>query len=144
MQVSIAQIVEFVTKHWELVLIWFGIAAVLGYDFIAGNAGSLDPLEAVNVINHQEGVVVDVRPTADFVRGHIIHALNVPLNNLTKQINMLEKHKEQPLILNCDSGARSAQACKQLRSNGFTKVYNLRGGILAWESAGLPITRKSR
>lgn len=139
-----AQLIEFISRHWDLVLIFIGILAFLIYDLIRGEKGSLDPLNAVTVINRQDAIIIDVRPTADFIKGHIINAMNIPLAALQKQIHMLEKYKEHPIILNCDSGARSAQACRQLKQYGFTQVYNLRGGILAWENSNLPITRKSR
>lgn len=141
---QLPQLLEFVANHWELVLIFLGILAFLSYDMVAGNKDSLDPLDAVNIINHQDALVVDVRTVEEFSKGHIIHAMNIPSSGLLKQLQLLEKHRERPLILNCNSGARSAQACKQLRKNGFTKVYNLRGGILAWENASLPISKKSR
>jgi rhodanese-related sulfurtransferase len=138
------QLIEFAINHWELVLAFIAIAAFLLYDLTTVDKGSLEPLDAVKIINHQDALVIDVRPAMDFMRGHIIHAMNFPLNSLQKQLSALEKHKERPIIMNCDSGARSAQACNQLRQHGFTQVYNLRGGILAWENANLPITRKVR
>lgn len=138
------QIIEFVGRHWELVLLFIGILALLGYNELVGNKGSVDPLEAVTMINRQEALVVDVRPATDFAKGHILHALNIPMSGFSKQMGALEKHKERLLIINCNSGAQSLQACSQLRKQGFTQVYNLRGGILAWESASLPISRKGR
>ncbi|KOR30147.1 membrane protein [Achromatium sp. WMS2] len=138
-----AQIIEFIGNHWELVLALIVILLILGYDIVAGNRNSIDPLEAVSVINHDNALVIDVRSIEEFVNGHVIHSLNIPLNLVLKQLSTLEKHKERPIIMICNSGARSAQACRQLLGNGFAKVYNLRGGILAWENAGLPITRKN-
>lgn len=139
-----AQIVEFVGNHWELVLAFVVILSFLSYDIVVGDQGSVDPSEAVNLINRQDAVVVDVRSPVDFNKGHIVHALNIPMNEITKQMPVLERHKGQPIIMNCDSGSRSATTCGQLRKLGFTQVYNLRGGILAWESAHLPISRKNR
>jgi rhodanese-related sulfurtransferase len=142
--VQLAQLVEFIGHHWVLVLALVGILGLLIYDLLAGSQGSLEPLEAVDLINHQDAVVVDVRPAADFTKGHIINAINIPMNGFAKQIGVLEKHRERPIVLNCRSGAQSSQACRQLRKQGFATVYNLRGGILAWESASLPVTRKGR
>lgn len=139
-----AQLVEFIGHHWVLVLALLVILGLLAYDLIAGSAGGINPLEAVTVMNHQDAVVVDVRPAADFAKGHIINAINIPMNGFMKQVGVLEKYREHPIILNCNSGAQSSQACNQLRKQGFTRVYNLRGGILAWENANLPVTRKGR
>jgi len=142
--VQLAQLVEFVVHHWVLVLALVLILGLLAYDLIVGSKGSVEPLEAITLINHQDAVVVDVRPAADFSKGHIINAINIPMNGFTKQIGVLEKHRERPILLNCRSGAQSSQACGQLRKQGFANVHNLRGGILAWESANLPVTRKGR
>jgi rhodanese-related sulfurtransferase len=66
------------------------------------------------------------------------------MNGFDKQLSALEKHKSHPVIVNCRSGAQSSQACTRLRKHGFGEVYNLRGGILAWQSANLPVSRKGR
>ncbi len=136
------QIVEFVGNHWELFFALGAISGLLTVNMLTGSKGSVDPQSATTMINHQDAVVVDVRPTADYAKGHIINSINIPMNGFSKQIASLEKHKSQPVIISCRSGAQSSQASKQLRKNGFTDVYNLRGGILAWQSANLPITRK--
>ncbi len=140
----IEQIVEFVGNHWEL---FFALGVVLGLltvNLLTGNKGKVDPQSATTMINHQDAVLVDVRPAADFAKGHIINSINIPINGFAKQISSLEKYKSQPIIVSCRSGAQSSQACNQLRKQGFTAVHNLRGGILAWQSANLPITRKKK
>jgi rhodanese-related sulfurtransferase len=143
--VPLSQLLEFVANHWILVLALVVVLGLLAYDAVVGSKGSIEPLAAVSMINQQNALVVDVRPAVDFAGGHIINAINIPMSNFTKQINALEKHRERPIIINCRSGAQSSQACNQLRKQGFATVYNLRGGLLAWQSADLPITRsKSR
>lgn len=139
-----AQILEFVTNHWPLVMALVVILALLAHNLLVGDKGSVDPGGATALINHENAVVVDVRPAADFAKGHIINAMNLPMNGFAKQIGTLEKHRDHPIVVNCRSGAQSAQACALLRKQGFTKVHNLRGGLLAWQSANLPVTRKGR
>jgi rhodanese-related sulfurtransferase len=138
------QIVEFVGSHWYLFLALVVILGLLTHNIIVGGKGSVEPLQATEMINHQDAVVVDVRPAADFAKGHIINAINIPMNGFKNQIATLTKHKGKPIILNCRSGAQSAMACSQLRKEGFEQVFNLRGGIMAWEAASLPLTRKKR
>ncbi len=75
-----------------------------------------------------------MRPAADFHKGHIINSLNIPMNGFSNQLATLEKHKQRPIIIGCRSGAQSASACQILRKQGYEQVYNLRGGILAWQS----------
>jgi rhodanese-related sulfurtransferase len=136
------QLIEFTMNHWLLVLAFLLVSGLLIYTLLQGGKGSIDPLAATELINHQNAVVVDVRPAADFHKGHIINAVNIPSNGFKNQINTLSKHKAQPIIVNCRSGGQSQTACQQLMKEGFEQVYNLRGGILAWQSANLPITRK--
>jgi rhodanese-related sulfurtransferase len=103
---------------------------------------SIHPFQATTKINQEEAIVVDVRPMTDFSAGHIINSINIPINSLKSQINRLEKYRHKPIILTCRSGAQSGSACKQLQKEGFEKVFNLKGGILAWQDANLPVSRK--
>jgi len=135
---------EFVVNHWFLVLVLVTNLALLAYLLVRGNKGTVDPLGATDLINRREAVVVDVRPLADFAQGHIINAINIPANGFKNQIATLHKHKGKPIVITCRSGSQSSMACQHLRKAGFEDVYNLRGGIMAWQSANLPVTRKKR
>jgi len=135
---------EFILNHWFLVLALVATLALLAHNLIRGNKGSVDPLGATDLINRREAVVIDVRPLADFAQGHIINATNLPMNGFKNQIGTLQKYKGRPIIVTCRSGSQSTLACQQLRKQGYEEVYNLRGGILAWQSANLPVTRKKR
>jgi len=137
------QIVEFATNHWSLVLAFAVVAGLLVYNLVGGGGkGRIEPYQAVELINREDAVIVDIRPVADFSQGHILNALNVPLNGFKKQIGQLHKYQARPIIVSCRSGAQSGQACRDLRREGFERVYDLRGGILAWQNANLPVTRK--
>lgn len=138
------QYVEFAGNHWELFFALGTILGLLTYNLLLGNKGSVDPSTATAMINQQDAVVVDVRPAADYGKGHIINSINIPMNGFSKQISTLEKHKDQPIIISCRSGAQSSQACGRLRKQGYERVFNLRGGILAWQSSNLPVTRKKK
>lgn len=138
------QIFEFIGNHWYLFLALFVILGLLTHNLIVGGKGSVEPLQATEMINRRDAVIVDVRPAADFANGHILNAINVPMNGFRNQIQTLQKHKTKPVIINCRSGSQSSIACGQLRKAGFPEVYNLRGGLMAWEAASLPLTRKKR
>jgi rhodanese-related sulfurtransferase len=139
-----AQLIEFLGNHWILFLALGVILGLLTYNLLVGSKGSVDPLGATTLINQKDAAVVDVRPTADFAKGHIINAVNIPMNGLKNQTAALNKFKDKPVIVTCRSGSQSQAACHFLRKAGFPEVYNLRGGVLAWESANLPLTRKKR
>jgi rhodanese-related sulfurtransferase len=142
--VQLSQLVEFVGNHWYLFVAAAVILGLLIRDLLVGDKGSIDPLGATELINRKEAGVIDVRPSADFAKGHIIEAVNVPSNGFKNQMAMLSKYKGKPIVVNCRSGGQSMAACRILRKEGFEEVYNLKGGLLAWQEAGLPLTRKKR
>jgi len=138
------QLIEFASNHWALLVAFAVVLGLLIHNLLLGSRGSVEPAAATELINQKDAVVVDVRPAADFTQGHILNSINIPINGFKKQIGTLQKHKEQPIIVNCRSGSQSSAACNQLRKEGFPEVYNLRGGILAWQSASLPLTKKKK
>jgi len=140
----LAQLIEFIGNHWILFTALVVIIALLTHNFIVGEKGAIDPLAATELINRQDAAVIDVRAQADFAQGHIINAINIPINGFINQTATLSKYKERPVIVTCRSGGQSQVACAILRKAGFTKVHNLRGGMIAWQNANLPLTRKKR
>ncbi len=140
------QIFEFAGNHLALVAALAVILFLLIQNLMAdmGGKGVLSPHEATALINRKDAVVVDIRPIADYSSAHIINSINIPATSLKNQLTQLEKYKEKgvPVIMACRSGAQSSVACKTLKKNGFEEVYNLKGGILAWQSANLPVSRK--
>jgi len=139
-----AQIIEFIGNHWILFMMLGVILGLLTYNLIVGDKGSVDPVAATAMINQRDATVIDVRPSADYAKGHIINSVNIPMNGLKKQTAALSKYKDRPIIVSCRSGSQSTAASQVLRKAGFPEVYNLKGGIMAWESANLPLTRKKR
>ncbi|MBI3140331.1 MAG: rhodanese-like domain-containing protein [Rhodocyclales bacterium] len=135
---------EFVQNN----LIWIGIAFVSGamllFPLVTGRAGGpgVSPMQATLLINREDAIVLDVREAAEFAQGHIPNSRHIPLAQLDKRLVELEKFKDKSIIVNCASGSRSSSACGRLRKRGFTKVFNLAGGISAWDQAGLPVTKK--
>ncbi len=137
------QLLEFVGNH---LLLSTSFVALLVMFIMAGGSSrhgcnEISPLEAAALTNRENAVLIDTREAGEFADGHIVNALNVPVGEAEKQIEKLEKYKKRPLVLYCRSGHRSGTLCKLLRQAGFEKVYNLRGGIMAWEREKLPITR---
>lgn len=106
-------------------------------------AGTLmTPLQAVRLINDREPVLVDVRPAADFKKGHLLNAVNLPLAKISERGDELAKDKTRPLLVYCALGGSAIEAAKTLRKVGYSEVYPLRGGINGWLNASLPITAK--
>jgi rhodanese-related sulfurtransferase len=138
------QLLEFAGNHTLLVGAFFVVLSALIWNFATdpGGKNAVDPLAATAMINHEDAVILDVRSMAEFKDGHIVNAVNIPLNGLGGNLKQLEKHRNKPVIAVCRSGSRSGAACNLLRKNGFENVKNMRGGMLAWESANLPVKRK--
>lgn len=136
------QLLEFAGNHPFLVAALFVTLALLVAHTLLGGKNNIDPQQATLMMNHEDAVVVDVRPMADFGKGHIKNAVNIPINGFSSQVGQLEKNKDRPIIVSCRSGNQSQMACRQLRKAGFEKVFNLRGGVMAWEAANLPVSRK--
>ena len=96
---------------------------------------------ALQLINHKNALVLDVREEKEFNVGHILNAKLIPLGKLTEQMAELERYRERPIVVVCRSGQRSASACALLSKQGFAQAYNLEGGVLAWQKAGLPVEK---
>lgn len=124
-----------------------GIALVSGgmliWPLIAGgmNAGALNAAGAVQLINREKAVVVDVREPAEFAAGHVTGAKNVPLGELEAKLPGVMKNKTLPLILVCASGARSGRAAAIAKKLGYEQAQSLGGGLKAWKEANLPIEK---
>lgn len=98
--------------------------------------------EAILLINHNDALVLDVREDKEVAAGRIPNAKHIPLGQLVSRIQELSKFKDKPVVVSCRSGMRSASACRVLAKDGFGQVYNLQGGIIAWEKANMPVEKK--
>ena len=96
------------------------------------------PTEAVKLINN-DAVVLDLRSAESFSRGHIAGARNVPMDELDGHMEKLAKFRNKPVVAVCDAGITSSKAVNSLRKSGFESVYNLKGGMNAWDQVGLPV-----
>lgn len=100
--------------------------------------------DATLMINRQNAVVLDVRAPAEFAAGHLADAINVPVDKIADRASELEKYKGRPVIVTCQTGVRSSGACSALRKLGFDQLFNLAGGIGAWQQAGMPVRKGSK
>lgn len=137
---------EFIQQNIYLVAIAVFSGAMLVFSTFRrpGGANALSPTQATLLINREDAVVIDVREPAEYAAGHLPDSRNIPVGLLLDRIGEIEKFKDSPLILLCQSGVRSAGACPKLAKLGFTKVHNLDGGIEAWVQAGLPIKKGTK
>ena len=135
---------EFLLNNLALVALFLASGAMLLWPDLtrfAGGADSVGTLEATRLMNQPGALVLDVRESGEFAAGHLPHARHIPLGELANRVDEIAKFKEKPVVVTCRSGARSGSACRKLKNAGFTKVYNLKGGVPAWEQASLPVER---
>jgi GrxC family glutaredoxin len=136
------QLTEFVTNNAVLFLALIIILVLLARTWITpGGVKGIGPMEAVGMSNHKNAVFIDVRTDDEYRDGHILHSLHAPLGLLDSKLKEISKYKNRPLILYCRSGNRSSQAGGRLKKQGFEQVYNLAGGVMAWQNASLPLTK---
>lgn len=141
------QLLEYSSKHWDLILALVIILAMLVFNFFGARMRGyrdLSPSDAVRLINQEDAWVLDVREDSEYNQSHILDSQHLPLGKLRERLDELEDKRDRPVVVNCRSGQRSANACAILRKNGFEQVYNLRGGIMAWQSANLPLQKPGK
>jgi len=135
---------EFLQENWLLIAGLALVAVVM----LRGplmlrlhRVGRVDPAAAVNLINRQGARVLDVREDSEWQQGHIPDAIHIPLGQLGSRLSELDAYKgeDAPLVVACRSGNRSSMAAVRLRKAGFQSVYNLEGGTMAWQQAGMPL-----
>jgi rhodanese-related sulfurtransferase len=138
-------VVEFISNNIMLValfvasgvmLVWPELSTLIG---VSGD--QIGTLEATRLMNQGPTLVLDVREQKEFAAGHLPKARHIPVRELAKRIDEIAKFKSKPVIVTCASGARAGTACRFLRKAGFANVYQLRGGLNAWQQASLPVEK---
>jgi rhodanese-related sulfurtransferase len=140
----VEEFIAFASRNWLLVTAFLVVLGLLiGSEVRRGKRGfkGISPMQATTLSNHDNALFLDVREVAEYRQGHLLEVLHIPLGQLSSQLQKLEAYKDRPIIAYCRSGARSAQACEILVKAGFQSVYNLNGGIMEWQSQGLPIQK---
>ncbi len=133
---------KFILDNWMLLSVALASGSMLLWPVLKGaGAAGLTPSAAVQLINREKAVVVDVCETEEFAAGHIVGARNIPLNQLEDKLAGIAKNKALPLILVCQSGARSGRAVLMARKLGYEQAQSLGGGLAAWKAASLPVEK---
>lgn len=134
---------KFLIDNWMLISIALASGGMLVWPLIAGgmSAGSLNANGAVQLINREKAVVVDVCEASEFASGHVTGAKNIPLGELEAKLPVMVKNKALPVILVCASGARSSRAVAIAKKLGYDQAQVLGGGLKAWKEANLPVER---
>jgi rhodanese-related sulfurtransferase len=119
---------------------FIGILTLLFGSFASAQTlPEIDVVAAAAQIQEKQIKVLDVREPSEFATGVISGAVLIPLGQVEKRLTELDGFKNQPMLVVCGSGGRSAQAIKLLAKNGFAQLTNIKGGMNAWRKANLPV-----
>lgn len=139
------QVIEFVGNHIMLAGIWMTLIVVLIYSMVSAQLSpikELSPQEATMLINRQDAMLLDIRPVAEFNKGHILGSRQLKSEQITKaDFSSLEKNKDKPIIVVCAMGMTAKRTAAQMLKAGFSQVSVLKGGLNAWTGASLPVNK---
>ncbi|WP_192456413.1 rhodanese-like domain-containing protein [Musicola keenii] len=139
------EIMPFISKHPILSVAWIALLVAVIVLTVKSKFSKVKEVargEAIQLINKEDAVVVDLRNRDDFRRGHIANAVNVQPNDIKNgSLGELEKHKAQAIILVCANGMASREAGENLYRAGFERVLTLKDGLAGWSGENLPLVR---
>jgi len=139
------QVIEFATNHLLLVAAFVAVASLLVWSEVMNRlrgVKQLSPALAVSWINDPDAVVIDVSPVADFNRGHILNARNLPASRLKNPDAEILKLKDRKLLVVCKTGPTAVVAANDLRKAGMGEVAVLKGGMTQWRNDQFPVVTK--
>lgn len=133
---------NFLIQNWFLIVAALVSGGMLLWPMlVSGSQGAaLSPAQAVQVINREKGVLIDVSEPEEYAKGHAVGARNIPFGQLEGH-KQLPSNKALPLVVVCPTGARAGRAAGMLRKLGYEKAQVLAGGLKAWREASLPVEK---
>jgi len=136
-----ALFLEFLAQEWLLVLALATLLVMLFMHEGRKSGPSVSPQQAINLVNKDDGIFVDLRDAGDYKQGHIVGAVNIPAAKLPARMAELEKYKDKPVVLVCKMGQQSGAAGKQLREAQYTNTNKMTGGMMEWTNLQLPTVK---
>ena len=138
--------IAFIQQNWHLFAALAVILALLALDPVRRRSGGIQSVSAVQLpqlMNHEGAIVLDVGEPAEFKKGHIPKAINIPVSQLKNDLGRLEKYRTKgtPIVLSSRVAQHSSRAATILRKNNFSNLYTLSGGLVSWEKENLPLER---
>ena len=136
---------KFFIDNWFLFLAAAASGALLLWPMInkgGGGSGKVSTVDAVQLINREKAVLIDVSEPAEYAAAHATGSRSVPLGSL-ESTNDLPKNKALPLVVMCPTGTRAGKAVATLKKLGFENARALAGGLEAWRAANLPVEKKT-
>jgi rhodanese-related sulfurtransferase len=134
--------VKFFLDNWFLFFTAIVSGGLLLWPMLSRGAGGgrVTPAQAVQMINREKAVLIDVSEPAEYAGAHVVGSKNVPLASLEASGD-LPKNKALPVVVVCPSGTRALRAVATLKKLGFENAHVLAGGLAAWREANLPVEK---
>jgi rhodanese-related sulfurtransferase len=136
---------QFIIDNIALVALFVASGAMLLWPEISrlmGASSEIGTLDTTRLMNRGSILILDVRDAEEFASGHLPKARHIPVKELSKRVEEIGKFKDKPVIVTCRSGgAKASAAVRFLKQAGFTTVYQLKGGLAAWQQASLPVEK---
>ncbi|GAA6173980.1 rhodanese-like domain-containing protein [Colwellia sp. KU-HH00111] len=140
------QFITFLSNNGMLSAVWVALVVMIIVTTIKINLSpvkQISPQDLTFLMNREQGVALDIRSDKDFNAGHILDAISLSNEKITKNgFVSLEKHKQNPIIVVCSAGLSAVKIANDMHKAGFARVSVLKGGMGAWTGAGLPVTKK--
>ncbi len=135
---------NFLIENWFLIVAALVSGGLLLWPLVvSGSQGAgVTTAEAVQLVNREKGVLIDVSEPEEFAKGHAVGARNVPFGQIEGH-KALPSNKSLPLVVVCPTGARAGRAAGMLRKAGYEKARVLAGGLKAWREANLPVEKSA-
>jgi rhodanese-related sulfurtransferase len=133
---------NFVIENWYLFFAALVSGGMLIWPMLTQGGGTarVSAADAVQIINREKGVLIDVSEPAEYAAAHPVGARSVPLASLEASRD-LPKNKSLPLVIVCPTGTRAPRALAVLKKLGFENTRVLAGGLAAWRAANLPVEK---
>ncbi|MEO5676365.1 MAG: rhodanese-like domain-containing protein [Usitatibacter sp.] len=135
---------EFLMNNLALVALFMASGAMLlwpEFARLSGGGAEIGTLQATRLMNQGPHLSLDVRDAKDFAAGHLPRARHIPMQELSGRLGEIAKFKDKPVIVTDRGGTRAGAACRFLRKSGFSNVFQLKGGVAAWQQASLPVEK---
>ncbi|MFS1539642.1 MAG: rhodanese-like domain-containing protein [Candidatus Phlomobacter fragariae] len=142
------EIMQFIGRHPILSLAWIALliaVIILAFKGLFAKTKNITCAQAIQLINKEEAITIDLRSRDNFRKGHIIDSINLtPSEIKDNNIGELEKHKQKPIIVVSANGMVASKPAEQLVQYGFERVFILKEGITGWSSENLPLARDKK
>lgn len=137
--------IEFFQQNMILSLVWAGLLVALIMNIFKSSTAAYKEIaasQATQLMNRENGIVVDIRSNDEFKKGHITDALHIlPSDIKAGNFGSLENHKSDPIIVVCKTGQAAQESANLMAKAGFEQVNVLKNGLISWSEANLPLVR---